>query len=352
MKFWQKNHKITKKISVIFCLFLTSCFHQKYYSGPKSDHFDGNQFISEDKTKIVENFVYAFTPKGFWTEPAEKINSKKPAELLPNQRARVTFIGHSTFLIQFPIESGVINILTDPIWSERAGPIAVPLLSPKRHNPPAINFEDLTKIDFVLISHSSYFHMDLPTIKKLQQKFAPKFITGLGNCHVLNKIKKLNLNCLELDWEQTQEIGNELKITFLPTKNWSKRSWFDTNKTLWGSFLIKNPSISIYFAGDSGYSNHFQQIKSKFGSPDVAMLPIGSYKPKWYFGDHHLSPEDAVMAHRELGAKKSIGMHFKTFKTSSENYFEPVEDLQNARLSFHLKDEEFVAPNLGEIFDF
>ncbi len=339
-----------KTLGIFFLLLATSC-RGTYYSGPKSDHFDGKKFISEDKTKLRENLRFAFTSKDSWDAPEEKVSFVKPNELKKIKNARIIFVGHSTFLIQIP----GANILTDPIWSERAGPIALPFFSQKRHNPPAINFDDLPKIDFVLIGHSSYYHMDLPTIRKLQKKFAPKFITGLGNCHVLNEIEKLGLSCFELDWDQEIKLANgEAKGTeliFLHAKNWSKRSWFDTNKTLWGSFLIKTPKIKIYFAGDTGYSRHFSEIGKKYGKPDLALLPIGSYEPRWYLQDHHMNPEDAVVAHRELGAKKSIGMHFNTFRTSAEGYLDAESDLETARLSYHLKKKEFVAPKFGEIFE-
>ncbi len=345
---------MTKNWFGIFFILLTSC-HGTYYSGSKSDHFDGKKFISEDKTKLRENLRFAFTGKDSWDAPEEKVTFVKPNELGKIKNARITFVGHSTFLIQLPSTKheaqSTINILTDPIWSDRAGPVALPIFSPKRHNPPAINFDDLPKIDFVLIGHSSYYHMDLPTIRKLQKKFAPKFISGLGNCHVLNEIEKLGLSCFELDWNQEIKLANGAEFIFLPAKNWSKRSWFDTNKTLWGSFLIKTPKIKIYFAGDTGYSRHFDEIHKKYGKPDVALLPIGSYEPRWYLQDHHMNPEDAVVAHRELGAKKSIGMHFNTFKTSAEGYLDPEKDLETAKLSYHLKKKEFVAPKFGEVFE-
>ncbi|MBM3579379.1 MAG: hypothetical protein FJX34_01235 [Alphaproteobacteria bacterium] len=332
--------------AVLILLLTASC--SSYYHGPKSDHFDGKKFLSEDKTKFRENLRFAFSRKDSWRGKKDKINFVNPSKLLPIKHARVIFVGHSTFLIQ----TKNTNILTDPIWSDRAGPITLPPFSPKRQNPPAIKFVDLPKIDFVLLSHSSYYHTDIPTIKNLQKRFAPKFVTGLGNCYYLNKVKKLGLDCFELDWDQSLKITNNIEFIFLPTRNWSKRTWFDTNKSLWGSFLIRTPKAQIYFAGDTAYSNHFYKIYKKYGRPDLALLPIGSYEPNWYFGDHHMSPEDAVLAHRQLDSKKSVGMHFNTFQTSGEGYEDPATDLEIAKLSYGLKKHEFVAPRFGEVFEF
>jgi L-ascorbate metabolism protein UlaG (beta-lactamase superfamily) len=343
-----------KKLIIISCLaLLGNCAswekeRKPYYFGPKSNHFDGKKFISESKGVFVNDLGSLFTIQDDWDEEPEPIKPVNLNKLEPINSARIIFIGHSTFLIQ--LED--INILTDPIWSNRAGPIALPLFSPKRYNPPALDFSDLPKIDYVLIGHSSYYHMDIPTIKNLKKEFDPQFITGLGNCFYLNEIKSLNLRCLELDWNDSIKSKDGTNFYFLKAKNWSKRSWFDVNKTLWGSFLIETPKIKIFFAGDTGYSRHFQEIHEKFGAIDMTLLPIGSYEPRWRMKDHHMNPEEATKAHLTLNAKKSIGMHFNTFQTTDEGYLDPEIELGEAKLKYKISKMDFVAPKFGEVFEF
>ncbi len=320
----------------------------------KNGRFWRVRIIAETKPpSLFEDLRFAFSKKESWkksSEETQKNIEEKPTENLysPIKKARLVFIGHSTFLIQLPN----LNILTDPIWSDRAGPIALPFFSKKRHHEAALKITELPKIDLVFISHNSYYHMDLPTIRDLQKTFAPQFVTGLGNCHYLNKIKKLNLNCAELDWNQRFVANDGSEFFFLETKGWSKRSYIDTNKTLWGSLLIKTANIKIYFAGDTGYGKHLSEIGRNYGPIDIALLPIGAYEPRWYLQNHHMNPQDAVKAHLALRVKKSIGMHFNTFQTTSEGYHDVEIDLREACKSHHLKLEDFTVPKFGETFNF
>jgi len=335
--------------SLLLLLILCSCASQPYYAGEESDHFNGERFASQKPPpSFLEDLKFAFSKKTSWKKSDEAALDAFPHLNKEIKRARLIFIGHSTFLIQLPN----LNILTDPIWSDRAGPIALPGFSKKRHHDAALKISELPKIDVVFISHNSYYHMDLPTIKKLHAAFAPQFITGLGNCHYLNDVKKLNLNCAELDWQQRFVASDGSEFFFLPTKGWSKRSYFDTNKTLWGSLLIRNSRIKIYFAGDTGFDKHLSEIGNKFAPIDVALLPIGAYEPRWYLQDYHMNPSDAVKAHFALHAKKSIGMHFNTFQTTAEGYLDVENDLAIARNSHHLKEQDFIAPQFGEVFNF
>jgi L-ascorbate metabolism protein UlaG (beta-lactamase superfamily) len=350
----QTNYREAKKLmrklctAFAFFAFATSCamLPNSYYKGKSSDHFDGSRFIPNGEESTFGHLIFALTPKNNWKNEKEKIeqhNLNKPVN-----KARITFVGHASFLVQVPNA----NILIDPMWSDRAGPIALPFVSIKRQNPPSIAFEELPKIDYVLISYNSYYHMDIPTIKKLKEKFNPKFITGLGNCHYLNDVKKLNLLCVELDWNQKATPQNDLDFYFLKSQNWAKRSWIDKNKTLWGSFAINASNFKIYFSGDTGYSNHFKEIQDKFENFDVALLAIGSFEPRWLMEKNHMNPEDAVKAHITLGSKKSIGFHFSTFQTSDEGYLAPKIALEKAREKYGLNKEDFVAPSFGEAFEF
>jgi len=333
---------------IVSALLITSCslLPNSYYKGPKSDHFNGKRFIANGEESGLDHFLFAFTLKDRWGNEKEKIEQHNFNKAVG--KARITFVGHASFLVQVPDA----NILIDPMWSNRAGPIAMPFVSIKRQNPPAINFEDLPKIDYVLISYNSYYHMDIPTIKKLKEKFNPKFITGLGNCHYLNDVKKLDLLCVELDWNQKATPQNNLDFHFLKSQNWAKRSWIDKNKTLWGSFAIKTTNFKIYFSGDSGYSDHFAEIGNRFGGFDAALLAIGSFEPRWLMEKNHMNPEDAAKAHLALKAKKSIGFHFATFQTSNEGYLTPLFALEEAKIKYGLKKTEFIAPKFGEPIEF
>lgn len=335
-----------KKIFAALFLTLVCSCSTPYYQGPKSDHFDGKKFIANGEESGFDHFRSLFTYRNYWENESEKI--EHPDLKKPINKARIIFVGHSTFLVQFPDA----NILIDPMWSKRAGPIALPFFSVKRQNPPAIAFNDLPKIDYVLLSYASYYHMDIRTIKKLKKKFNPKFITGLGNCHYLNSVKKLNILCVELDWNQKLSAQNDLSFHFLPAQNWSKRSWFDKNKALWGSFAINSSDFKIYYSGDTGFSNFFSKIGDKFEGFDVALLSIGSYEPRWLMESNHMNPEDAIRAHILLKSKKSIGFHIKTFQTTDEDYFQPQNDLEKAKQKYELEKLEFVAPKFGEAFEF
>jgi len=340
--------KARKTFLILIFNALISCsvHNGSYYQGPISDHFDGKRFDSENDQDFFDTLRFSFTPKPTWN------NVDKPLELgkienLPNsEKAKIIFIGHSTFLIQLKNS----NILTDPIWSESAGPIS--FASPSRYVKPAISFDNLPKINYVLISHSSYYHMDVPTIIELKKRFNPQFITGLGNCYYLNVKQKLGVDCAELDWDEKLDLAGIGELYFTKAKHWSKRLFFDYDKTLWGSFIIKNPEIKIFFSGDSGYDDHFKVMGYQYGPFDVALMQMGSYEPRWFLKNHHMNPEEAVMAHKDLKSKKSIGMHFATFRTSTEGYRDPEIDLEKAKLKHEVRKEDFIAPKVGEVFEF
>ncbi len=347
--FWRQ----TSLILIIFAALLLTCscstFASKaYHSGVKSDHFDGTTFTPSEGPSLLNKARFLLTFKYNWGDTIEEPERARLNQFKPVNQARITFVGHATFLIQLPD----LNILTDPIWSNRAGPIPLPLLSRKRRNPPAITFEDLPKIDYVLLSSASYYHMDIPTIKKLQKKFSPTFVTGLGNCYYLNKVKGLGITCSELDWDQKLKLQNGVDFYFLEAKSRTERFPFNNNKTLWGSFLIRTPDMKIYFAGSGGYSQHLRAISAKHAPIDLALLPIGSYSPRWYMKNYRMSPEEAVKAHILLNAKKSIGIAFNSFQIGNEDYYDSKIELEEAKLTYGLKKLEFVAPKFGEIFEF
>jgi L-ascorbate metabolism protein UlaG (beta-lactamase superfamily) len=271
----------------------------------------------------------------------EKVEYKKidPSSIkdLDESKLEIYFIHHATFLIRI----GKINILTDPVFSERASPVQ--FLGPKRIHDLAIEIEELPKIDLVLISHNHYDHMDIVSLKKLYRKFDPQFIVPLKNKELLESegIKKIK----ELDWwEQYNFKGLEIYLT--PANHWSARGLFDRNKSLWGGFSIsKHQNHFVYFAGDTGYAPFFSEIKNKLGSPKISILPIGASEPRWFMKDYHMNAEDGIQAYRDLGTDMAIGAHWGTFDLSDEAYDGPkvlMESLlklpENQKINFKVLD--------------
>ncbi|EEF58710.1 MBL fold metallo-hydrolase [Pedosphaera parvula] len=309
-----------------------------------SDHFDGKKFfnprVSGDKT-LGDLFRWMTSgQRKKWPLHIENtFQPRLPASLAPDESA-LTFINHSTFLIQF---SG-LNILTDPIFSERASPVR--WAGPKRVRAPGINFLALPQIHLVLVSHNHYDHMDVLTLRKLAKTFNPMFITPLGNGRILKRNGIHNF--IELDWWQSHHFGSAARIISTPTQHFSSRTAFDRNRALWSGFAIQNHNMTVHFAGDSGYERHFKEIAERLGKIDVALLPIGAYEPRWFMQSVHMNPDEAVQAHLDLGARQSIGMHFGTFQLTDEGIDEPLVALRSALKSKAVDAEKFRTLDFGE----
>lgn len=253
--------------------------------------------------------------------------------------AVVTFIGHATFLIQ----TAAGNILTDPMYSEHAGPWN--LLGPKRVRLPAIPFDALPPIAIVLVSHNHYDHLDRRTLTMLGRNFDPIAVTPLGNAGLLRSTGLRHVE--ELDWWDGATTS-PLPITVTPAHHFSARGPFDRNRALWGGFLIEINGRKIYFAGDSAYTPAFADVRQRFAPIDLALLPIGAYEPRWFMKSVHMNPVEAVQAHLELQPRLSVGMHFGTFQLTTEGIDEPVRALDEARRSAGIAPSEFRTLEFGE----
>jgi N-acyl-phosphatidylethanolamine-hydrolysing phospholipase D len=256
-------------------------------------------------------------------------------------RIQITWVGHSTFLIQM---DGV-NILTDPIFNDRSSPFSFGGI--KRLAPPGIQFQDLPPIDVVLISHNHYDHLDKRTIERLGNK--PKYFVPLGLARWFKKRKIDHL--IELDWWQSASII-KLKIHSVPIQHFSGRSPFDQNKTLWSGWVVEGKIGRIFFAGDTGYSPIFKEIGERFGSMSVSLIPIGAYRPRWFMGPVHVNPPEAIKIHQDTNSQQSIASHWGTFKLSDEPVDEPPLYLEKALKETGLDKKKFLVMKFGETLSF
>ncbi|MGA7625945.1 MAG: MBL fold metallo-hydrolase [Candidatus Acidiferrales bacterium] len=299
-----------------------------FYRGPFSDHFDGKKFFNPwgglPGGGSVLKWLASRKP-GSWREWIEDPFAPPPPARVSDGEIRATFVGHSTVLIQM---DGA-NILCDPIWSKRASPF--PWMGPRRHRAPGVGFEELPPIDLVLQSHDHYDHFDVPTLQRIASRWSPVFAVPLGlRARLSSKRIAADDRMYELDWWQSADAFDKLRITAVPARHFSGRGLRDRNATLWCGYMIEGASGAVYFAGDTGYGPHFGEIKGRFPNIRLAFLPIGAYLPQWFMGPVHVSPEDAVRAHIELGAATSIAIHFGTFRLADDGEGEPVVDLECA----------------------
>lgn len=325
---------------ISFLVVIYFVFPKSAYKGPVSDHFDGSRFhnIPPDTRTFLDFFRWMLNRKPIPWPKKREITPAYPSARIFNE-LKVTFVNHATVLIQWD----GFNILTDPIWAERCSPLS--WFGPKRVHRPGIEFDHLPPIDLILLTHNHYDHMDLPTLKKINARNNPTIVTGLGNVPLL---KRNNMErVFELDWWQEYRHSS-LLITYVPAMHFAARGIFDRNKTLWGGFIVKNESGTIYFAGDTGYGEFFKEISKRFGPIDLSILPIGTYEPRWFMKPAHMSPKDAIKAHQELNSKKSLAIHFGTFHLSDEGIDEPANLLRKEMAKSDLFLDDFLVLNPGE----
>jgi L-ascorbate metabolism protein UlaG (beta-lactamase superfamily) len=218
-------------------------------------------------------------------------------------------------------------------------------LGPRRRHAPGIPFERLPRLDAVFISHNHYDHLDLPTLLRLEATHAPLFVTGLGNGAFLRERGLRRV--VELDWWQHTRL-NDVQLLFTPAQHWSTRGPGSRNRTLWGGAWLSQGSRSVYFCGDSGYGPLFAELRQRCGSPDIALLPIGAYEPRWFMHDQHMDPAEAVQVHRTLGAKLSVGCHFGCFPLADEGIDDPLVELASAQAALGVSRSEFLTLAPGE----
>jgi L-ascorbate metabolism protein UlaG (beta-lactamase superfamily) len=304
------------------------------------DHFDGRHFFNPTGPQL----------QPFSAVPRMVLSRRTPWPTRVNQVAVqppppdptnivLTFVGHATFLIQ----TSAGNFLTDPVWAERAGPWGV--VGPQRVRAAAIGLQDLPPIDVILLSHNHYDHCDLKTLGALARRFEPIVIAPLGNARLLQSAGLRRVE--ELDWWQ-RATTPPMPITLTPAHHFSARGPFDRNRALWGGFMIRVADRHIYFAGDTAYASLFREIRDRLGAPDLSLLPIGAYEPRWFMRSVHMNPAEAVQAHLDLQSARSIGMHFGTFQLTTEGIDEPLAALEDARRARNVSELQFRTLGFGE----
>lgn len=265
----------------------------------------------------------------------------------------VTWIGHATSLVQ----ANGLNVLVDPIFSERASPVQI--FGPKRAQPPSVTMPDLPHIDAVLISHNHYDHLDRASVAQLDDKAKTAgkttlFIVPLGLKAWFNNIGIDSV--VELDWWEHHKLqGVEFHLT--PVQHWSARSINDRSATLWGGWAVLGADFHWYYAGDTGYSRDFADTAKQFASRqtevlgggfDLALIPVGAYEPRWFMSQQHVNPMESVRIHQDVGAKRSVGIHWGTFSLTDEPLDQPPRDLAVARQALGVKETDFVVLAIGE----
>ncbi len=328
-----------QRLALLFvCVMAMSPFAQPY---PKSDHFDGKLFFNPGLGRIDKTFGdmwrWRKEQKAAW--PAWVKTGTGPVAMAREGRGvAATFVNHATFVLRF---ANGTTVLADPIWSARCSPVS--FAGPKRVHAPGVPFENVPRIDVVVVSHNHYDHLDLPTLRMIADRDSALFLVPLGDKKLLQGEGIARVE--EMDWWQTKKVSG-VSITFLPSQHWSARGIFDRNESLWGSWgFVSQDGTRVYHGGDTGYGPHFKSIRSRWGAPDLALLPVGAYAPKWFMGAAHMDPEEAVRAFHDLGARKAVGMHFGTFQLTNEPREEP-----GARLKAAASGLDFKVPEPAQAF--
>lgn len=293
-------------------------------SSPAVEHFREGKFFNPAAPD--HNFRAAWQwmknrKPGPWREWIPSTPGPRPPAQVEGSALRVTFVNHSTVLVQ--TES--LNILTDPVWSQRISPVS--FAGPKRHRAPGIRFEDLPRIDALLMSHNHYDHFDVPTLKRLAARHKPAVFCPLGLEKPLRRIGFREVR--ELDWWQDAS-WRQTRIHCAPAQHFAARWPWDRNRTLWCGWMVETQGGNIYFAGDTGFCDVFTEIRRRFPNTRLALLPIGAYDPEWFMGPIHMTPEQALEARSILEARVAVAIHFGTFALADDGETAPVERLQQA----------------------
>jgi L-ascorbate metabolism protein UlaG (beta-lactamase superfamily) len=326
----------------------------RYYHGPISDHFDGERFFNGHGARPRGRGAYLRWKvdrrwrgtKAKWPAWAPSPYTDRPPARVEGRALRISYVGHASFLIQ----AGGLNILLDPVWSQRVSPL--PFVGPKRVNDPGIAFADLPPIDVVLVSHGHYDHLDVATLSRLAAAHRPRVVTPLGNDAIM-RAHDAAVAAEAYDWGDRIKLGTGVAVTLVPTQHWSARNLSDRNMSLWASFVIDAPGGPVYFVADSGYGDgrHFRAVRERHGPVRLAILPIGAYEPRWFMRDSHMDPAESVQAFFDCGAEFALAHHYGTFQLTDEAIDAPLIALAEALRMRAISGERFRVLRPGQVWE-
>jgi L-ascorbate metabolism protein UlaG (beta-lactamase superfamily) len=325
----------------------------RYYHGPPSDHFDGVRFFDprgappKRRRDLLRWFVdrHVRATRAKWPAWAPSPYADRPPARVEGAACRICYVGHASWLIQ----TGGLNILLDPVWSERASPVR--FAGPKRVNDPGIAMADLPPIDVVLVSHGHYDHLDVATLSQIAARHGARVITPLGNDTIMRNGDPA-IAAEAYDWDDRVDLGRGIGVTLVAARHWSARTLSDRNMSLWASFAIETPGGAIYFVADSGYADgsHFRRARERHGPFRLAILPIGAYEPRWFMRDQHMNPAESVQALIDCGAETALAHHYGTFQLTDEPYDAPLIALADALKAAGISPERFRALRPGQVW--
>jgi L-ascorbate metabolism protein UlaG (beta-lactamase superfamily) len=324
----------------------------RYYTGPRSDHFDGTRFFvpgfdSDKNFSDVTRFLGSQSARAQW--PRHVANPPliaPPATRIKGHDLRATLIGHASVLIQ----TRDLNLLVDPVFSDRASPVS--FAGPKRVNPPGLKIDELPPLDAILVTHNHYDHLDLASLSQLAAERPCPVLTPLGNDKIMRDHDPA-IAAHGYDWDARVVLSPEVTIRFEPCYHWSSRWLLDRRMALWAAFVIETPDGPIYHIGDTGYAKGeiFRAMRVKYGPFRLAILPIGAYEPRWFMRDHHIDPEEAVEIFQDCGASFAMAHHWGTVQLTHESIDEPPKRLAIALERANIPAAHFQVKRPGECFD-
>ncbi len=318
----------------------------RYYTGPVSENFNGTRFFVPGQPTPDRSFAEVLR----WQFKGEKARWPKHVPITPDTppkrstAARITMVGHASVLIQV----NGLNLLTDPVWSDRASPLR--FAGPRRVTAPGIAFDHLPPIDAILLSHNHYDHLDMTTLGRLHRKHNPLMVMPLGNDAIVRKsISDARIKVG--DWHANIAVTPDVSVTLTPANHWSARGVADRRMALWSGFWIDTPAAQIWFAGDTGFGDGaiFEDIRKRHGTPKIALIPIGAYAPRWFMAAQHVNPDEAVRIFNTVGAELALGIHWGTFQLTDEPRKEPKEHLHASLASAGIAPHRFRAFGPGDV---